>query len=97
MIQKSKTETEQNFKWYNCVGCRKHLAKIIQPNGLIEVKFSHGKNKQFRMLIHGSTDYTCPHCGAHNIIAFLKFNKFTPMNENGKRYINYKAQEAIKQ
>lgn len=95
MIQEFKDE--QNFKWFNCIGCRKHLAKIIQPHGLIEIKFAHGKNKQFRMLIHGSLDYTCPHCGIHNIIAFLKYNQFKPINDNGKKYVQDKAQEAVKQ
>lgn len=97
MIQKYNTEPEErNFKWFNCVGCRKHLAKIIQPNGLIEIKFSHGKSKQFDMLIHGSIDYKCPHCSTRNIMSFIRFNQFRPVNDNGKRYADFKAQEAAK-
>ena len=90
MIQNS----DKEFRWFNCVGCGKHLAKIIQPNGLIEIKFSHGKNKQFRILIHGSAEYTCQHCGIHNVIAFLKRSLFVPINSNGKKYAVKKALEA---
>lgn len=92
MIQGS----EREFKWFNCVGCGKHLAKIIQPNGLIEIKFSHGKGRQFRILIHGSADYTCQHCGIHNVIAFLKYSQFKPINNNGKKYVQKQALEAAK-
>lgn len=92
------TKDNKDFKWFNCVNpsCRKHLAKILQPNGLIEIKFGHGKNKKFDIVIHGSLRYTCPHCSTPNIIAFIDRKiLFKPVNDNGIKYSkNIKALEA---
>lgn len=82
-------EVNRNFKWFNCVNrdCGKHLAKIIQPSGLIEIKNGHGKSKKFEIAIYGSVNYTCPHCNTKNIIGFVhRPSHFRPVNENGQAY-----------
>lgn len=77
-------EENKTFKWFNCVNqsCHRHLAKILYPTGLIEIKFTHGKKNEFHIKIQGAAELTCPHCGRKNVISFINLPRLKAFDIN---------------
>lgn len=92
-----KQNENSGFKWFNCINerCHSHLAKILFPKGVIEIKYSHGKNHASTIRIHGAAELTCPHCGRKNVISFINLPRLKPF-DHSKIKQRYKDMDSLK-